>query len=124
MFRKVAFLTGATAFFAAHLLEVLAWRLVFEPSGEHTPWFLNSGRAVAFTAACIFLVSFAYVRMNKRTRSSWTPDAGTIIAGAVVALTVVLAAVGPGTIFPIAWVVGAVIVAGASIAGALTGTKL
>ena len=54
MFRLTSFLSGAAAFTAAHAVEVIAWRDVFAPAGDYAPWFLNAGRAVAFTAACLF----------------------------------------------------------------------
>jgi hypothetical protein len=70
-FPAPAFVAGAAAFVAAHIVEVLA-----------------------------------------------------LTAGAVFAMTIVLIARGPGTIFPIAWIVGAVILSAACTAGAFTGTKL
>ena len=54
-------------------------RLVRE---AHEPWFLNSGRAVAFTTACLFVTSLI---------SGWLRLSGLMIAaGATTAMTVVL----------------------------------
>ena len=52
--RGVAFAVGALAFVAAHAIVVAKWPVWF--GGMHEPWFLNSGRAVAFTAALFFAV--------------------------------------------------------------------
>ena len=41
---------------SAHELEVILWPIWF--GGAHDPWFLNSGRAIAFTMACLFGASF------------------------------------------------------------------
>jgi hypothetical protein len=123
-FRATAFAAGAAAFGAAHIVEVLTWRVLFEPGLEQTPWFLNSGRAVAFAAACLFLTSLLYARMARRAQTTWTAGAVALTAGAVVAMTIVLAVRGPGTIFPIAWTVGALILSAACSAGSFIATKL
>jgi hypothetical protein len=58
-------LLGGAAFLAAHAVEVWAWRTWFAPAGDFAAWFLNSGRAVAFTAACLFVVSAISVFLRR-----------------------------------------------------------
>ena len=124
MFRLTAFLSGAAAFTAAHVVEVIAWRDVFAPVGDYPPWFLNAGRAVAFTAACLFCVSIAHTWVARSVRHSWMVAAASLTIGAVVAMTVVLALSGPGTIFPLALGIGALIAAAACGSGGLIGARL
>jgi len=47
-----------------------------------------------------------------------------LAAGAVAAMVVVLVSVGPGTLFPIALGIGAIVLAAASVAGGLAGSAL
>jgi hypothetical protein len=124
VFRLTAFLSGAAAFTAAHAVEVIAWRDVFAPVGDYAPWFLNAGRAVAFTAACLFCVSIAHTWVARSVRHSWMIAAANLTAGAVVAMTAVLALSGPGTIFPLALAIGALIAAVACGCGGLIGARL
>jgi hypothetical protein len=124
VFRLTAFLSGAAAFTAAHAVEVIAWRDVFAPVGDYAPWFLNAGRAVAFTAACLFCVSIAHTWVARSVRDSWMVAAASLTIGAVVAMTVVLALSGPGTIFPLALAIGALIAAAACGCGGLIGARL
>jgi hypothetical protein len=124
VFRLTAFLSGAAAFTAAHVIEVIAWHDVFAPVGDYPPWFLNAGRAVAFTAACLFCVSTAHTWVARSVRHSWMVAAANLTAGAVVAMTAVLALSGPGTIFPLALAIGALIAAAACGCGSLIGAWL
>ena len=124
MFRLTAFLSGAAAFTAAHVVEVIAWHDVFAPVGDYPPWFLNAGRAVAFTAACLFCVSIAHTWVARSVRHTWMVATASLTVGAVVAMTVVLALSGPGTIFPLALGIGALIAAAACGSGGLIGARL
>jgi hypothetical protein len=123
VFRLTAFLSGAAAFTAAHVVEVIAWRDVFAPVGDYPPWFLNAGRAVAFTAACLFCVSIAHTWVARSVRHSWMVAAASLTVGAIVAMTVILALSGPGTIFPLALAIGALIAAAACGSGVLIGAR-
>src|SRR5262249_28734431 len=104
-------------FFVAHLIEAAAWSSLF--AGDTvTPWFMNTPRAGAFTALLLGIV--AGVAAPK--------DVGEAIVrglnvglGATAAAVIVLAGVGPGTLFPIAIVTGMAIVVTASVVGALAG---
>jgi len=124
VFRLTAFLSGAAAFTAAHVVEVIAWHEVFAPGGDYPPWFLNAGRAVSFTAACLFCAATAYTWIVRPVRQSWLVAAGNLTAGAVAAMTVVLALSGPGTIFPLALAIGALIAAAACGGGGWIGARL
>ena len=96
--RLIGFALGALAFLAAHGVEIAMWSTAF--GGEHEPWFLNSGTAVAFTLACVFVAGAAGGALG-------LPGLA-VAAGSFVALTTVLFVKegGPGTIFPIVMTVG------------------
>src|SRR5882672_448998 len=107
MIRPKLLFLGAATFFAAHAVEVAGWSNWFH--GVYAPWFLNSGRAVAFTAASLMAVG-AIVALTNPDRGTWLIAAVNLAAGASAAMIVILFAVGPGTIFPIAITIGAAVV--------------
>jgi hypothetical protein len=114
--RAVGFAAGALTFAAAHAVEVLEWAAWF--GSAHEPWFLNSGRAVAFTMACLFVTSLV---------SGWLRLSGLMIAaGAAAAMTVVmfLKEGGAGTIFPIAIAAGSVFILATSMLGVWIGAEV
>jgi hypothetical protein len=121
MIRWKSVLLGAIAFLAAHLIESAAWTTWFH--GEYAPWFLNSGRAVAFTAGLLLIIGLAAGINTVAWRDSMI-TAGNVLAGAVAAMIVVLFAVGPGTLFPIAIVIGAAVLGVSSAAGVFAGAAL
>jgi hypothetical protein len=114
--RAVGFAAGLLTFGAAHAVEVLKWAAWF--GNAYEPWFLNSGRAVAFTMACLFLTSLI---------SGWLRlSALMIAAGAATAMIAVLFLKegGPGTIFPIVIVAGSVLILAITILGAWIGDEI
>jgi len=124
MIRWKSVACGAAVFVAAHVVLVAAWRDWFQPAGDFPPWFLNSGRAVAFTAGVLFLAGLL-IGLGTRARAREALAAGgNVAAGAVVAMCVVLAVTGPGTLFPIALTIGAIIAAVSAIVGALAGSGI
>jgi hypothetical protein len=119
MIRWKSLLLGASTFVVSHLVEAAAWSTWFQ--GVAAPWFLNSGRAVAFTAACVFAGGVVATTFNRLDRSGAVIDGCNVAGGAVGAMIVVLIAVGPGTIFPIVIAIGTTIMAASAIGGALAG---
>jgi hypothetical protein len=119
MIRWTSMLVGGAAFIGAHLVQTLAWQTWFQ--GSYNPWFLNSGRAVAFTAA-LLVVAGAIVSADDRRES--IIRGANAAGGALAAMIVVLAIVGPGNLFPIVIAVGAAIAFTATEAGALAGWGL
>lgn len=114
--RGAGFAAGLLIFVAAHEVEVLKWAAWF--GGAHEPWFLNSGRAVAFTMACLFVGSLT---------SGWLRLSGLMIAaGAAAAMTAVLFLKegGPGTIFPIVIAAGTVCILAITLLGAWIGGEI
>jgi hypothetical protein len=98
MSRGLAFVVGFLAFLTAHAIQVVEWAGWF--GGAYEPWFLNSGRAIAFTVAVVGAagtLGALFVPALARTRGV------TLALGAFVAMTAVLFLKpgGPGTIFPI-----------------------
>jgi hypothetical protein len=119
MIRWKGALLGAATFVAAHLVQTLWWTTWFR--GAYAPWFLNSGRAVAFTTGCQFIASAIASAADPREA---LVRGGSVAAGAAAAMVVVLAFAGPGTLFPIVIAVGTSVLAAASVAGALAGSGL
>src|SRR5476651_934093 len=89
--RWAGFAIGLLSFTASHAIEVAMWDSWF--GGTHDPWFLNSGRAAAFTMGCLFAASSVAGGLRL---SGWP-----IGAGAVMAMAAVLMWGGGSTIFPI-----------------------
>lgn len=110
---------GAAAFSLAHAVELYRWDSWFH--GAYAPWFLNSGRAAAFTAACLFIVGlFASASEMPETLGRFA----NVVCGACVAMTIVLLVTGPGTLFPIALALGAIVLACATGLGTLLAAAL
>lgn len=127
MIRVRALALGAAAFVISHAVESAMWQSTFAPGSSVNPWFLNSGRAVAFTAAC--LLAAAVVATALERRGPWRgrsvlPAGFNVAAGAWIAMAVVLATIGPGTIFPIALAFAAVVAAVSCGVGAFLGSML
>jgi hypothetical protein len=119
MIRWKGALLGAATFVAAHLVQTLWWTTWFR--GAYAPWFLNSGRAVALTTGCQFIAAAMASAAEPREA---LVRGGSIAAGAAAAMVVVLAFAGPGTLFPIVIGIGTIVLAAASLAGALAGSGL
>jgi hypothetical protein len=121
MIRWKSLTLGAVAFLASHALESANWS-AFDPGAAYSPWFLNSGRAVVFTAACLLAAAAIEGIVAASTWRDAIVRGGNIAAGAFVAMCIVLLARGPGTLFPIALALGGLVAAASSIAGALIGS--
>jgi phosphate/sulfate permease len=95
------------------------------PAGRRlSAWFLNSGRAVVLTAVLLFIAgAFVGLTTKGAARESLVAS-GNLAAGAIVAMCVVLALTGPGTLFPIALTIGAGVAVISSAAGALAGSAI
>ena len=115
------FAVGFLTFIGTHAIERAEWHVWFH--GEYEPWFLNSGRAILFTIACLGVASAVVATFNRSPRPDWGLTVG---AGAFVAMTATLFLKdgGPGTIFPIVLVAGGAVALLSSAAGALIGTLL
>lgn len=116
---------GAAAFLAAHAFEVATWRELFASGDNVTPWFLNSGRAVAVTAVAIAIAAFVAIATGTRGRRPRVlSDGAAVAAGAGLAMTVTLFVVGPGSIAPLVLVIGWTITAASAAIGAVLGTRI
>jgi hypothetical protein len=121
MIRSKLLFLGAATFLAAHAVEVAGWRSWFY--GVYAPWFLNSSRAVAVTAGALMIVG-AIVAVTTPDRRTWLIAGLNLAIGAIASMIVVLFAVGPGTLFPLAIAIGAAVVTVSSVAGALAGAAI
>jgi hypothetical protein len=108
---------GAATFVATHIVVISKWATWFD--GQREPWFLNSGRAVGFTALCLLVAGLVASACWARNRDEAVTHGANVAAGAVLAMIVVLIIVGPGTIFPIVIVFGGTIALFSSAAGSL-----
>jgi len=112
--RFQSFLLGLTTFAGAHNVEVLLWPVWF--GGMHDPWFLNSGRAIAFTMTCMFGASVVAGILG--LSGAW------IAAGGAMAMAIVLSLQGGSTIFPIVIAGGGLFIASASLLGTWVGSEI
>ena len=119
MIRWKSVALGAAVFGAAHLVLSARWREWFQPGGDFPPWFLNSGRAVALTAALLFMAGVVVGLTTRGPARESIVAGGNLAGGAIVAMCVVLAFTGPGTLFPIALTIGAGVIVFNCVAGAL-----
>jgi hypothetical protein len=121
MVRLIGFICGATAFGAAHAVEVAQWHGWFQ--GEYEPWFLNSGRAIVFTLSCVAVASMLIALLNRPGRFVRGITVG---GGAVAAMSYIVffTGPGPGTLFPIVLVAGGSLVLASSTLGAWAGRRI
>ena len=110
---------GAVVFVTAHLVLMARWREWFQPGGDFPPWFLNSGRAVAWTGALLFIAGALVGFATRGGAREAMVAGGNLATGATVAMCVVLALTGPGNLFPIALTIGAGVIVVNCVAGAL-----
>ena len=104
---------GAAVFVLSHAIEAAAWSVF---AGAFAPWFLNSGRAVLFTAALFFVAGIVVGVFTDRSRCV---EFGLFLGlGGVSASVVGLSWwIGAGNLFPIVILVGALVLGLASVAG-------
>ena len=114
MARWLGFVIGLLTFSLAHAIEVAKWALWF--GGAHAPWFLNSGRAIAFTLGCVFAASLIAGALRL--------SGATIAAGAATAMSLVLLIGGSGTLVPIVLAAGGLMLAATSLLGAWLGLEI
>jgi hypothetical protein len=121
MTRWMWFAGGFLTFVAVHQVEVLEWSAWF--GGAHTPWFLNSGRALALALGCLGASSGTLALLDASSRRV---RGVTFAAGAFVAMTLVLFSKqgGAGTIFPIVMVVGGALILASCAFGAFVGAEI
>jgi hypothetical protein len=121
MTRWVGAVLGGLTFLGAHTVEALKWRSWFEPASSFAAWFLNSGRAVAFTVLCLFIVSMMSSAFGSADQRDSLVRGAYFSGGAVVAMTIVLFEIGPGPLAPIVWTIGAAVIAASAVIGSLGG---
>jgi hypothetical protein len=107
MIKWTSVVLGAATFLATHVIVFSYWTTWF--GGQHEPWFLNSGRGVAFTMLSLLVAASLASVLWARDRNAAMVHGLNVAAGAVLAMIVVLIVVGPGTIFPIVIVFGGII---------------
>jgi hypothetical protein len=118
MIRWRGVVLGALTFLGAHAVLVAAWSSWFEPGGAHTAWFLNSGRAVGFTIACLVAGSALAAALGPPDQRERLATGASFAGGSLAAMIAVLFAGGAGTIFPIVIVFAAAIALASGLAGA------
>jgi hypothetical protein len=124
MIRFKSLALGVAVFVLAHVIQVSGWDEWFQAGGSYPPWFLNSGRAVAFTAGLLFVAGVLIGLAGRGVARDSIVGGANLAVGAAVAMAVVLAWIGPGTLFPIALTIGAAVAFFSSIVGALAGSVI
>ena len=124
MNRWSSFGIGAATFAVVQLIETAMWRQWFDVNGLYPPWFLNNGRAVTLVAISLFIAAVVSGATGGRAGQAAIRSGCWLAAGAFVAMAVVLLVIGPGTIFPMVLVFGALLAGVSSIAGTLVGTMM
>jgi hypothetical protein len=115
--RAFSVVIGVLAFGAAHALVTSSWlRASIAPNPLFRPWFTNSSGAVLLTAGVVALAAAAFAVAAADRRSALRRGV-TVGAGAVVGMFAVLLKVGLGTLGPVAFIVGAVVLLAAGTAG-------
>ena len=107
---------GGLTFTAAHAVEVVMWTSWF--GGVWQRSFMNSGQAVALTCGG-FLVAGLLAGVVATDRHDALIHAGNVTAGGGVPMTFMMFRDGPGTLFPMAIVIGIHVLGIASYLGAL-----
>ena len=124
MKRWTAVISGAVTFLAPHAILVRAWPAWSGGANEFAPWFMNSGRGIVLAAVAFFAVgAICGATLSDPQPESAAATGGYISLGAVPVMIVVLFRIpgGPGTLFPIAIVLGALLIGGMSLFGAAAG---
>jgi hypothetical protein len=115
--RALGIVIGVAAFGLAHGLVTGAWlRAALSPNPLVRPWFTNSGGAVLLTAAIVAAGAFASAAGAADRREALARGV-TVGIGAMAAMVALMFRLGVGTLAPIAFVVGGVILLAAGIAG-------
>ena len=117
-------LVGAVAFVGFHQALAATWQTWFDGGGGHSPWFLNLSDAVLAAAVVFFIVGLATSVLIAEPRVEETSlGACQLVAGAAVPMIATLATLpeGPGSLAPLAMVVGIIVLLVATVAGALVG---
>jgi hypothetical protein len=117
-------LVGAVTFVAFHLALTARWQTWFHGGGGHSPWFLNALDGVLAAALVFFIVGLTMAfLMAEPTVERTALGACCMVAGAGPPMIAALAALpgGPGSLAPIAIVVGLIVLLVPSVAGALAG---
>jgi hypothetical protein len=117
--RWKALAAGAVTFLVTHAIVVARWTEWFAPAADHVPWFLNSGRAAAFTFGVVFAVALLAGMALRPPVSDAVLLGANVAGGATVAMVATLITIGPGTIFPIVIAIGWLMLNVSAVSGTL-----
>ena len=115
--RATGTVIGVAAFGLAHGLITSAWlRAAITPDPLIRPWFTNSSGAVLLTAALVAAGAFASAAAAADRRDALARGV-TVGIGAMAAMLALMIRMGAGTLVPIAFFVGGVVLLAAGLAG-------
>jgi len=120
-------LVGAVTFVAFHQALAATWQTWFDGGGGHSPWFLNVVDAVLAATIVFFVVGLATsVLIPERRVEETSLGACQLVAGAAVPMIATLATLpeGPGSLAPVAIVIGIIVLLVPTVAGALVGVAV
>ncbi len=124
MRRVMLMVTGAATFVVVHLVVVATWQTTMRGEATFAPWFLNSGRAIVWMLAAFAVAALgASASDDRRTATAMFDVAAWIAIGGAIPMIIVLFTLrgGPGTIFPIVIVGGALFLLAGALVGAAAG---
>ena len=119
---------GAAAFLGLHAVFEIGWERLFQPAALDRAWFMASKSSLIATQATLGLLACALAVRDERgwRRRFW--EAGLLSFGAMVAVVVLFAAigpselmVGPSDLWPLALAAAFFLIAPAILAGMLLG---
>ena len=115
--RAIGIVIGVAAFGLAHWLITGAWlRATLSPDLLIRPWFTNSSGAVLLTASLVAAGAFA-LAVTATDRRNALASGVTVGIGAMAAMLALMFRMGAGTLAPIAFAVGGVVLLAAGFAG-------
>jgi hypothetical protein len=117
-------LVGAVTFAGFHLALTATWQTWFHGGGGHSPWFLNTLEGVLAAALVFFIVGLTIAFLKAEpTVAKTSLRACQVVAGAALPTIGALAVLpgGPGSLAPLAIVIGIIVLLVPSVAGALAG---
>lgn len=122
--RAIGVVVGVVGFGLAHWLETsTALRETLSPNPLIRPWFTNASGTVLFTAALVAAAAFAHALSAADKRAALSRGI-TVGAGALVAMFALMLQMGIGTLGPIVFVVGGVVLLAAGTAGGGTAAAM
>lgn len=103
------FLAGFGAFGILHLGLRLSWDSLFAYQGVRNAWFLNSGKAFLVVVIGLFFAGLGMGLFSPLFRRRWISNAFLMNVGVAFGVACFLALAGPGSLWPLAFILGTIV---------------